>query len=98
MAVRRFPDLMNKLIEHGRAADTPVAIIEKGTTADQRVIRGSLGQLTMLAEAHQVEAPAMLIIGEVASFGQVESRRPDSSELTIRGKPNDLRQYSANDR
>ena len=98
MAVRRFPDLMNKLIEHGRAADTPVAIIEKGTTADQRVIRGSLGQLTMLAEAHQVEAPSMLIIGEVASFGQVESRRPDSGELTIRGKPNDLRQYSANDR
>jgi len=44
MAVQRFPDLMNNLIGHGRPADTPVAIIEKGTTPEQRVIRGTLGQ------------------------------------------------------
>ena len=98
MAVRRFPDLMNELIAHGRAADTPVAIIERGTTAEQRVIRGSLGQLTMLAEAHRVEAPAMLIIGEVASFGQEQTRCTENREQTIKGLTNDLRQYSANDR
>jgi uroporphyrin-III C-methyltransferase/precorrin-2 dehydrogenase/sirohydrochlorin ferrochelatase len=88
MAVKRFPDLMNKLITHGRAADTPVAIIENGTTPDQRVIRGSLGQLTLLSQAHQVSAPAMLIIGEVANLGQ-------DHEQTIRGLKDDLRQYSA---
>lgn len=98
MAVRRFPDLMNNLIAHGRAADTPVAIIEKGTTAEQRVIRGSLGQLTMLAEAHRVEAPAMLIIGEVVGIGQIEPHRTEDREQTIKGKSHDLRQYSANDR
>ncbi len=69
MAVQRFPDLMNKLIENGRGADTPVAIIEKGTTPEQRVIRGTLGQLTLLAEANRVAAPAMLIVGEVAALG-----------------------------
>ncbi len=69
MAVQRFPGLMNKLIENGRGADTPVAIIEKGTTSDQRVIRGTLGQLTLLAEANRVAAPAMLIVGEVAALG-----------------------------
>lgn len=98
MAVRRFPDLMNKLIEHGRAADTPVAIIEKGTTAEQRVFRGSLGQLTMLAEANRVEAPAILIIGEVASIGQAEPYRTEDGEQTIKGQSHDLRQHSANDR
>lgn len=98
MAVRRFPDLMNGLIAHGRAPDTPVAIIERGTTPDQRVIRGSLGQLTMLAEAHRVEAPAMLIIGEVASFGQKQTHGTEDREQTIKGQTNDLRQYSANDR
>lgn len=67
MAVHRFGDLMNRLIEHGRAADTPVAIIENGTTPKQRIIRGTLGQLTLLADAHQLQPPAMLIIGEVAN-------------------------------
>ncbi len=77
MGVSRFRQLMRQLIRHGRAADTPVAIIERGTTPQQRVIRGTLGQLTLLAEAHRVEAPAMLIIGEVAKLGNQESASPD---------------------
>jgi len=75
MAVQRFPDLMNNLIGHGRSADTPVAIIEKGTTPEQRVIRGTLGQLTLLADAHRVVAPAMLIVGEVAALGAARQCR-----------------------
>jgi uroporphyrin-III C-methyltransferase/precorrin-2 dehydrogenase/sirohydrochlorin ferrochelatase len=82
MAVRRFPDLMNNLIEHGRSADTPIAIIEKGTTPEQRVIRGTLGQLTLLAEAHRVAAPSMLIVGEVAALGgEQQIREPQSSQI-----------------
>jgi uroporphyrin-III C-methyltransferase/precorrin-2 dehydrogenase/sirohydrochlorin ferrochelatase len=81
MAVRRFPDLMNNLIVNGRAADTPVAIIEKGTTPEQRVIRGTLGQLMLLTEAHRVQAPAMLIVGEVAALGATDSLRvPQSAQ------------------
>lgn len=77
MGVRRFPDLVRQLIRHGRAADTPVAIIERGTTPQQRVIRGTLGQLTLLAKAHRVEAPAILIIGEVAKLGSTDLTGPD---------------------
>jgi uroporphyrin-III C-methyltransferase / precorrin-2 dehydrogenase / sirohydrochlorin ferrochelatase len=73
MGVRRFPDLMQQLIAHGRGADTPVALVENGTTPRQRVIRGSLGQLVLLAEAHKIESPAILIIGEVA---RIEAARP----------------------
>jgi uroporphyrin-III C-methyltransferase/precorrin-2 dehydrogenase/sirohydrochlorin ferrochelatase len=69
MGVRRFPDLMRQLIRHGRPADTPVAVIERGTMPGQRVLRGTLGQLPMLAAAHRVEAPALLIVGEVARRG-----------------------------
>lgn len=69
MAVTRFSDVMNKLIANGRGADTPVAIVERGTLPEQRVVRGHLGQLQMLKEAQQIEPPAILIVGDVAALG-----------------------------
>ncbi|HNP34556.1 MAG TPA: siroheme synthase CysG [Woeseiaceae bacterium] len=70
MGVQRASELMNNLTAHGRAVDTPIAIIERGSTPQQRVLRGTLGQLPLLIEAERVAAPAMLIVGEVARFGQ----------------------------
>lgn len=82
MAVKRFPELMHNLTSNGRSVDTPVAIIEKGTTPQQRVIRGTLGQLSLLAEAHRVAAPAMLIVGEVAALGvTVDIETPQPTEI-----------------
>lgn len=69
MGVRRFEALMTKLITHGRATDTPIAIIERGTTPEQRVVRGRLGQLKMLADLHRIRSPAILLIGDVAAMG-----------------------------
>jgi uroporphyrin-III C-methyltransferase/precorrin-2 dehydrogenase/sirohydrochlorin ferrochelatase len=73
MVVQRFPEIMNNLIAHGRRADTPVAIVERGTTPGQRVIRGTLGQLTLLAQSQGVVAPAVLFIGDVAHLGVRQS-------------------------
>lgn len=87
MAVRRFPDLMNRLVAQGRSADTPVAIIEKGTTPEQRVIRGALGQLTLLAEAHQITSPAMLLVGEVAALGKSRTNGEDVRSEKWRVEP-----------
>lgn len=69
MAVRRFPDIRYKLIEYGRPPDTPIAIIENGTCDKQKVIHGHLENLIDLAKQHDVRAPALLIVGEVAAFG-----------------------------
>jgi uroporphyrin-III C-methyltransferase/precorrin-2 dehydrogenase/sirohydrochlorin ferrochelatase len=69
MAVRRFPDIRSKLIEYGRSPDTPIAIIENGTSDDQRVIHGYLDDLIGLADQHGIVAPALLIVGEVAEMG-----------------------------
>ena len=93
MAVKRFSSVMNNLIDNGRAADTPIAIVEKGTTPDQRIVRGTLGQLTLLAEAHRIMAPAMLIVGEVAALGvvdqgeQVQSSEGQGSEKYVKPVP-----------
>ena len=69
MAVHRFPDIRSKLIGYGRSPDTPIAIIENGTSDKQRVIHGSLENLIDLAKQHEIVAPALLVIGEVAAFG-----------------------------
>lgn len=69
MAVQQFPTIMSELTANGLSVHTPVAIIERGTTDRQRIIRGALGQLNLLAKAHKVQAPAMLIIGDVAAMG-----------------------------
>lgn len=69
MGVSRYPDIMRQLVRFGRSADTPVAVVESGTLPEQRVVRGTLGQLPLLAAAHRVRAPAMLFVGEVARMG-----------------------------
>ena len=73
MSVKRLPELMNNLIKNGRSASTPVAFIERGTTPEQRIIHGTLGQLTLLAEAHRIVPPTTLIIGEVTAYGTAEA-------------------------
>jgi uroporphyrin-III C-methyltransferase/precorrin-2 dehydrogenase/sirohydrochlorin ferrochelatase len=57
-----------QLLAAGRAAETPVAILENGTRPEQRVITGTLAQLAELIEQHQVQSPALLVIGEVVAL------------------------------
>jgi uroporphyrinogen III methyltransferase / synthase len=68
MGVKNLPDITRRLEAGGLAAATPAAIVQSATTADHRRILGSLGTIAGLAAQAGVEAPAMLIIGEVAAF------------------------------
>ena len=70
MGVERIPVLTERLLARGRSASTPVAIIENGSLPQQRVIAGTLGELSTLAAAHAVRTPALLIIGEVAAYAK----------------------------
>lgn len=55
------------LRDGGRAPTTPVAIVERGTTAQQRVVRTTLATLAQSVEREHVQAPALIIVGEVAA-------------------------------
>lgn len=68
MGVASLDRLQHKLIEHGRKADTPFALIENGSRAEQRVVSGTLQNLSQRALYYQIQSPALLIIGEVAAF------------------------------
>ena len=68
MGVAQAATLREKLLASGRGAETPVALVENGTRPDQRVIAGTLADLAGLIQAHKVQSPALLIIGEVAAL------------------------------
>jgi len=68
MAVAHFSAIGDRLAELGHAGDLPVAVVENGTTPQQRVIRSTLDQLTTLAETHSVRSPALLLIGHAVRY------------------------------
>ena len=65
--------LSQRLIAYGRCPDTPVAVVENGTTSLQRVITGTLGCLPEMVKEHEIISPALMIIGEVVALaGQLD--------------------------
>ncbi|WP_027468112.1 siroheme synthase CysG [Deefgea rivuli] len=68
MGVAQAGYIAEQLIAHGRASNTLVAIIERATTPQQRVITGTLANLAALIEQHQIKPPALLIIGDVVQL------------------------------
>lgn len=68
MGVGQLDNLSARLIAHGRAPDTPFALIENGSRPQQRVVTGSLSQLARIAREQAIAAPALLIVGEVAAL------------------------------
>lgn len=57
-----------QLIEHGMAVTTPVAVVEKGTTPEQRVFTSTIANINELVLANNVVSPSLLIIGEVVTL------------------------------
>lgn len=84
MGVGRLGAIQARLLEHGRAASTPVALVENGSTPQQRVIGGTLAELGELAERYRVEPPAVLFVGEVASLaGKLSWFQGDANRLPM---------------
>jgi uroporphyrinogen III methyltransferase / synthase len=68
MAVKALPTIAAQLVAHGRPADEPVAIIERGTTDRQRTTRGPLSEIAEIAREAKVRAPALVVVGPVAAL------------------------------
>ena len=68
MGVSGLGRIRDRLVAHGRDPGTPVALVENGSRAGQRVVTGTLAELPELASAHRVSAPAILFVGEVTAL------------------------------
>ncbi|XQW87503.1 siroheme synthase CysG [Aeromonas veronii] len=80
MGLSSCATIREQLLAHGKAGNTPVALIERGTQPCQRVIRGTLDELPALAVG--VESPALIMVGSVVTladrlawFGEAPQRQ-----------------------
>jgi uroporphyrin-III C-methyltransferase len=68
MGVSNLPYICGQLIHYGKSEQTPVALVEWGTTEKQRTVTGTLGTIVTIAQKEQVQNPSMIIVGEVVRF------------------------------
>lgn len=68
MGLMGLPLICKKLIEHDLPANTPIALIEQGTTEKQRVFTGTLESLPSKIDQENIHAPTLIIIGGVVSL------------------------------
>ncbi len=65
MAVKNIGQVTQRLIEYGKPADTPVAVIRWGTRADQRTVVSTLSEVPEAVANHVIRPPAVVVIGDV---------------------------------
>jgi uroporphyrinogen III methyltransferase / synthase len=70
MGARSLPRITRALLDAGRRADTPVALIRWGTTDAQATLVGRLDEIAALAEATRLAPPVVVVVGDVVALRQ----------------------------
>ncbi len=65
MGVKNLPHIVRQLLDNGRPADTPAALVRWGTTSRQRTVTGTLSDIVERTAQAGIKAPAIIIVGEV---------------------------------
>ena len=81
MGVANAEAIVEKLIADGAAPDLPVAVLENGTRSDFRALRTLLTDLGDLVRREAVRSPALLVVGEVARYGDAEDKFREFAQM-----------------
>jgi len=73
MGVENLPWIVSELLDNGRDAGTPVAVIEWGTHPRQRTVTGTLADIVDICRNAHIGAPAVTVVGEVVRLRQTIS-------------------------
>ncbi|MFQ5560046.1 MAG: uroporphyrinogen-III C-methyltransferase, partial [Nitrospinota bacterium] len=68
MGIKSLDDIVRKLLAHGRSPETPVAVIQWGTTPEQKTITGTLDTLPGLLKEKEVRPPGIIVVGEIVTL------------------------------
>ncbi|MFC9592565.1 uroporphyrinogen-III C-methyltransferase [Streptomyces sp. NPDC056944] len=69
MGVDKIGKIAEALIAHGKSPDTPLALVQEGTTAAQRRVDATLATVAETVKAEEVRPPAVIVIGDVVAEG-----------------------------
>lgn len=72
MGRARLGDVVAGMTEAGRAAETPVACVERATTREQRSVVGTLATIVELVERAGLRAPMVTVVGDVSRHAAME--------------------------
>ncbi|HWQ76772.1 MAG TPA: uroporphyrinogen-III C-methyltransferase [Syntrophomonas sp.] len=70
MGVENLEYIATQLMEHGRAPETPVALVRRGTMPDQEVVTGRLDDIVRRVQAAGLKPPAIIVVGETVDLRQ----------------------------
>lgn len=68
MGIKNLPHIVDSLVNHGRDADTPVALVRWGTTPDQETVTGTLKNIVATAKERNIMPPAVFVVGDVVTL------------------------------
>jgi uroporphyrinogen III methyltransferase/synthase len=68
MGINNLQSILKSLVEGGRNTETPVAIVESGTTRRQRVTIGNIRTITAQAVERRITPPAVIIVGDIVNL------------------------------
>lgn len=68
MGLIGLPTICERLIAHGLAAETPIALVQQGTTRHQRVFISNLAEMPEFIKNHEVKPPTLIIVGDVVKL------------------------------
>jgi uroporphyrinogen III methyltransferase / synthase len=77
MGVRQLPRIAAALIDAGRSASEPAAVVERGTLPDQRVVTGTLATIAKRARLEDIRPPSITVVGPVAELAERLAWRDD---------------------
>ncbi|MGI5527228.1 uroporphyrinogen-III C-methyltransferase [Streptomyces syringium] len=72
MAVENIAAIAETLVAHGRSPETPVAVVQEGTTAAQRRVDATLATAGERVKAEGIRPPAVIVIGDVVAAGSAD--------------------------
>jgi uroporphyrin-III C-methyltransferase/precorrin-2 dehydrogenase/sirohydrochlorin ferrochelatase len=68
MGLHGAPTLCKEMVAHGLPASTPVALVEQGTTPQQRVLIATLDTLLDVINNEDIKPPTLIIVGDVVTL------------------------------
>ncbi len=92
MGLNALATISAELIKHGSSPDTPAALVQNGTTAQQRLLTGTLSNIEQRCKLAEFASPSLIIIGSVVSLAHTLGSWPDEADTLIAGHRNSRQQ------